>query len=1497
MLGPVSIIALSLLARPDLEPTELRGADPAAPGEVMWLQHAVTNTGNQPAGAFRVRFYYIANPIIPVWNNPIGEYVVPAGLQAGQTHQALMPVTLPDNILPLLFHQYGIDVDADDTVNEQDENNNRRRTSFYTVFATDVDLELFRCAVPPRPRPGATVSVDVEVRNLGGNGLGRTVPLAAILSVDDIPTRNDAVIGTQDFTNLGAGASRSVSLSVTIPSGTPSGSQRYVGCWIDRDGGNYPYDGDQVEDDETNNIQMIPIIVTDVDLVADALVVEGGLGGPGEIILVSGSVRNAGGTNAAAHRLRFIESASPTDPSGGTVLGELARPSLGAGQTALFANHPLTLPAVLPSTPTTRYIHVLIDPDDNVPEYDETNNTRAAPYALRQLDLIVERVFGPASGASGELVSVDVDVRNRGTVSAPASTVALFENATPAVGGGPLLGSGAVPALAAGQVVRVSVVGVLPAHGSPAATTRYFVAQADSGGVITESDETNNVLARSYLVDTYDLVVDGFGAPTAAGDGQTVSFVYAVRNAGGTVIPSFEIVVRLSTDAVFDGTDTELRRIAIGPLAAGESRVGTIAGVVLPALPGVEGSTLFFGLELDPDDAIVELNEANNSASSPFAVRQRDLELLSMTLNPNQTSAGGNVTVSYSVRNNGLGNVAAGAQLRFFDSIDAVFDLADPALSTVALPAVAPGATISGTRVVVVPLTAVAGVRYVFGVVDPANVIPEYEELNNLRIAPLSIDGTIDLVAQNITAPASVYAGQSISLPYQLQNTGNVAVGNVDLRFVLSLDASPSLANAPLGQVIVPALASGASSSGSINVVVPDIAPVGATVYFALLVDPQNLVPESNEANNIALDDAFVDGPDLVAVEFAPVGATPRAAPFALRYEVQNNSAVAVGPVTAHIVRSDDASLDLTDDLLLSFELPALGANATTIDQVDVSLPTGTPLLAQGTLFLVLDPLQEVTEGDENNNVLGVPYTAENTPPVAVVVAPASLGEGESAVLSAAGSVDPDGGALSYRWQQLSGPALSLSGASSASLALVAPTVCADDLVTLELEVCDAEGACDQAVVAISVQNLENDLPVLVIDVLPGTLVGENLTVTLDASATTDCNGDAVALLWTQEEGPIVSLSDVRALAPTFSSPSVLAPELLVFRVAACDGPASCTEQTLEVLVIDDQNELPVAVIASSLTLFEREAGAFDGSASYDPNDDGLVEYRWSTLSGPAVTITGTTAGRFVAPRVRDTSTVSISLVVVDDRGGESLPALAELLILAYPDTDGDGLDDPEENDLQTDPTRPDTDGDGLTDGVEFEAGIDPLDRDTDDDGLIDGDEPGALEDHDADELIGALDPDSDNDGVLDGTEAGVTEPDVDTDLDEGSFVPDADSSTTTEVLDPDTDGDGYPDGVEDSNRNGRVDPGESDPNDPNDPGTPPDAGQFDASPVPDAAADGGAGADAQVAPDSGVPDGQVGGGGCGCSSAQRQPVDLGLAFALVLMAAGVWRRRTLVRS
>ena len=297
-------------------------------------------------------------------------------------------------------------------------------------------------------------------------------------------------------------------------------------------------------------------------------------------------------------------------------------------------------------------------------------------------------------------------------------------------------------------------------------------------------------------------------------------------------------------------------------------------------------------------------------------------------------------------------------------------------------------------------------------------------------------------------------------------------------------------------------------------------------------------------------------------------------------------------------------------------------------------------------------------------------------------------------------------------------------------------------------------------------------------------------------------------------------------------------------------------------------NTAPVVRVGDNIEATEREMVTLSAPDSFDIDDDTLM-YTWVQESGIDVELDdpNSPTPSFTAPNVTASRTLSFRLTL-NDGDDDNLPdgqpdteplelrndSVLGVVVAALPDADGDDLDDEQEMVLGTDPNDEDTDGDGLPDGfnpafaddisergeVSFQdlsvQRSDPLDRDTDDDGLADGDE-GRISagnasnrmphgDADGDGLSNVNDPDADGDGVGDGTEFGRTVPQaaegdiLGTDATAGLFTPDADMGrTTTNPLNTDTDGDGFSDGEEDTNANGRVDEGETDPNDPEDPG------------------------------------------------------------------------------
>ncbi len=124
--------------------------------------------------------------------------------------------------------------------------------------------------------------------------------------------------------------------------------------------------------------------------------------------------------------------------------------------------------------------------------------------------------------------------------------------------------------------------------------------------------------------------------------------------------------------------------------------------------------------------------------------------------------------------------------------------------------------------------------------------------------------------------------------------------------------------------------------------------------------------------------------------------------------------------------------------------------------------------------------------------------------------------------------------------------------------------------------------------------------------------------------------------------------------------------------------------------------------------------------------------------------------------------------------------------------------------------TGPRDTGSGPVDAGPTPNRIDNNRRDTDCDGLSDAYEYATV--YPGGQKTSPTNPDTDGDGIPDGVEAGVTGPVPNLIGSCPTVAVDADPSTRTSPTVADADGDGLSDGVEDANRNGRVDPGETDP-------------------------------------------------------------------------------------
>ncbi len=283
----------------------------------------------------------------------------------------------------------------------------------------------------------------------------------------------------------------------------------------------------------------------------------------------------------------------------------------------------------------------------------------------------------------------------------------------------------------------------------------------------------------------------------------------------------------------------------------------------------------------------------------------------------------------------------------------------------------------------------------------------------------------------------------------------------------------------------------------------------------------------------------------------------------------------------------------------------------------------------------------------------------------------ANVAPGTVVTLDGSASSDPEGAQLTYTWRQISGPAVALQNASSATPSFVYPS--SSNSTQSASGLGQPEGAPADTLVfglVVSDGNLssaEDEVSVTInTNLAPTADAGADVTVngydngdtvTLDGSASSDPDGDTLTYAWSVVSGS-ATINDPTLAQPTLTYTGSNSDNVdeqvtveLVVNDGAVDSPAD------EKVITFQDNRAPTANAGANITgINSGELVTLNGSASSDPDGDALT-YTWQQVSGPAVTLSDANAvsPTFTAPFVATESTLTFRLTVND--GTEDSPA------------------------------------------------------------------------------------------------------------------------------------------------------------------------------------------------------------------------------------------------
>ena len=246
----------------------------------------------------------------------------------------------------------------------------------------------------------------------------------------------------------------------------------------------------------------------------------------------------------------------------------------------------------------------------------------------------------------------------------------------------------------------------------------------------------------------------------------------------------------------------------------------------------------------------------------------------------------------------------------------------------------------------------------------------------------------------------------------------------------------------------------------------------------------------------------------------------------------------AAGSTTQATVRLIGAAEDLDGIFGLTYSWTQVSGPAVELSAADTAVASFTaPDVAADTAFVFALTVSDGQASD--TRTVTVTITNVNWPPSAIVPANFSTPERaagsntQATVTLSGGAQDLDGlEGISYVWTQTAGPAVTLSGANTATASFTAPAVAADTALTFTLTVSDGV-ASDTKPVTVTITNV--NLPAT--GSISGPVrVGAGRAIELTGTAS-DPDG-AITYQWSQSRGPQASsVSGADSQTATFVAP------------------------------------------------------------------------------------------------------------------------------------------------------------------------------------------------------------------------------------------------------------------------------------------------------------------------------------------------------------------------
>jgi subtilase family serine protease len=823
-------------------------SDPApTAGEAVTITATILNMGSAPARDVLVQFIDATGG----GTEPIGAKQTITAILDGSSATASVGYDTTDKAGSRVIR---VMVDPHTTIPENNETDNQATKTLSVAAAPlpnltvpEANLTFGSAGQPSSLAEGEVVVIFATVINNGPAPAHNVV----VQFVDATNGEQIPIGANQTIDAIEAGSSSLVQVSYDAAG---KAGDREIRVVVDPN--NLVAEMNESDNERTNTLEVTPAPAPNLVMKTENIGFSPGAPDAGTPVTLLATVRNEGSVAATEVRVQFIDSTQIglALPIGETQLVDAIPPGSSALVQVVYS----------PSAEGDRTIEVVVDPNNTIAETKETDNSakRTLKTAVSSTpNLIVDKDnigFSRSLVMDGDQVRIHAVIRNDG--SAAASDVAVhFADVTE---------SGAPVPLGKQQILDA-----IPPGGSGAVSALYDTTGklgkrsieviADPNNFIFESRETDNK-------NTVTLEVTRTLRPNLVMLAPNLGFNRSMPVAGDAVIVHAVVLNRgevpVSDVAVYLMDVTDGAPVPVGsPKLIPTIPTGGSAGVQFSyETQGQRGDRLLRVLA-DPNNFIVETDETDNQATKSLAIAPPpapNLIMLSTSIafEPPNPGDGDLVTVRATVLNHGTANAS--------DVVVSFLDVTEGGQTPIGqlrlIDTIAAG--MSETAEVIYDTTDKAGDRTIRVIVDPNNTVEESEETDNTAIASLAVAAppAANLVAraENITfSPSSPSAGQPVTITATVPNEGKLDAANVIVQF---LDVTNG-ESTPIGdkQAIDLILAGG---TGKAAVVYDTEGKIGERT-IRVVIDPDQLIPESDETDNQASKTVTVEPPTEEPVE------------------------------------------------------------------------------------------------------------------------------------------------------------------------------------------------------------------------------------------------------------------------------------------------------------------------------------------------------------------------------------------------------------------------------------------------------------------------------------------------------------------------------------------------------------------------------------------------------------------------------------------------------